>query len=51
MRELQEFKDCHKGADIYIVASGKSMDFYDPSFLDGKITIGINQVYRKFRTT
>lgn len=50
MRELREFKNLHSGKDIYVVASGKSMDYIDPSFFEGKITIGINQVYKKFVT-
>lgn len=33
---------------IYIICSGKSCDFIDESFFKNKITIGINQVYKKF---
>ena len=47
MRELQEFKNIHKDMDIYVLASGKSVDFIDNSFFDNKIIIGINQVYKK----
>jgi|TARA_B110000046_G_C12784282_1_gene310354 hypothetical protein len=47
MRKLKEFKDIHKDEDIYILASGKSVDFIDSSFFNNKIVIGINQVYKK----
>ena len=32
-------KDIHKHRDIYVIASGASMDYVDPSFFEGKITI------------
>lgn len=44
-------KDKHLNEDIYIIASGASMDHIDPSFFEGKTTIGINQVYKKFKCT
>lgn len=47
MRKLEEFKDIHKDEDIYILASGKSVDFIDSSFFNNKTVIGINQVYKK----
>jgi hypothetical protein len=50
MKELIEFKNLHKGEDIYVIASGKSVDFIDNSFFENKITIGINQVYKKIKT-
>ena len=40
------FKDKHKGGDIYVVGSGKSIDFYPAGFLNDKITIGVNQISR-----
>lgn len=49
MRELKEFKDIHKNKDIYILASGKSVDFIDNSFFENKIIIGVNQVYKKVK--
>tara|TARA_B110000037_G_C16960405_1_gene440707 strand:+ start:34 stop:699 length:666 start_codon:yes stop_codon:yes gene_type:complete len=48
---LNKFKNIHNNKDIYIIASGKSLDFIDNSFFNNKITIGINQVYKKFITT
>lgn len=47
---LNKFKNIHNDKDIYIIASGKSLDFIDNSFFDNKITIGINQVYRKIKS-
>ena len=44
---LKEFKNTHSGQDIYILASGKSVDFVNNSFFDNKIVIGINQAYKK----
>ena len=42
-----EFKNIHKDEDIYILASGKSVDFIDNDFFKNKIVIGVNQVYKK----
>lgn len=47
MKDIRDFKDIHKKKDIYVLASGKSVDFIDPSFFDNKIVIGINQAYKK----
>lgn len=46
---MDNFKNIHSGKDIYVIASGKSLDFIDPSFFEGKITIGINQVFKKIK--
>lgn len=51
MKSLVDFKNIHKGKDIYVIGSGKSCDFIDPTFFDNKITIGINEVYTRFKTT
>lgn len=47
-RPLLDYKDIHAGKDIYIIASGSSMDFMPKSFFDGKITIGLNYMFRFF---
>jgi len=47
---LKKFLNIHQGLDIYIVASGKSLDFFDLTFLENKISIGINQIYKKIKT-
>jgi hypothetical protein len=43
-----ELKGAHKGQDIWIIAAGSSMDYVDPSFFEGKITIGVNEVFCKY---
>lgn len=45
---LEDFKNIHQGQDIYVMGSGKSCDFLDPSFFENKICIGINQAYKKY---
>lgn len=32
------------GQDIYVIGSGKSMDFIPPAFFDNKATIGVNRI-------
>ena len=48
-KSITALKNIHKGADIYVIASGASLDHIDPSFFENKITVGVNQVYRKFK--
>lgn len=50
MIELNKFKNIHKDSDIYVIGSGPSVNFIDPAFFDNKITIGINQIYKKIKT-
>lgn len=50
MSSFVKFKDIHKGQDIYILASGKSVDFLPKSFLHNKLVIGINQSYKFYPT-
>lgn len=47
MKLIKELKNKHQGEDIYILASGKSVDFISNDFFDGKIIIGVNQAYKK----
>lgn len=49
-KSLEDFRNIHKDSDIYIIASGKSLDYIDNSFFENKITIGVNQVYNKILT-
>ena len=39
MKQLTDYKNIHTGQDIYVVASGKSCDYIQPSFFDNKITL------------
>jgi hypothetical protein len=47
---FNKIRNIHKNEDIYIIASGPSLDFIDSSFFNNKITIGLNQVYKKIKT-
>lgn len=51
MGSINEFKNKHLGEDIYVIGSGKTLDFLEMDFFDGKITVGINQVFKKVQTT
>ena len=44
MRSITELRDAHQGADIYVIGSGGSLNYLDPGFFDGKITVGVNNV-------
>lgn len=48
MKPISELKDIHKGYDLYVVASGASAGYIEPSFFDNKIAIGVNQVWKRF---
>lgn len=41
-------KGKHVGRTIYVLATGKSAEFVDPSFLENKIAIGVNEAWLKF---
>ena len=47
MKGIIELKNKHQGEDIYVLASGKSVDFFNEDFFDNKIVIGVNQAYKK----
>jgi hypothetical protein len=47
MKLINELKNKHQGEDIYILASGKSVDFINQDFFDNKIIVGVNQAYKK----
>lgn len=49
--KINNYLDLHKNKDIYVIGSGNSCDYIDPSFFNNKITIGINHVYKKFNCT
>lgn len=45
---LTELRNKHNGEDIWVIASGASLTSVKPSFFANKVTIGLNQVYRKY---
>ena len=47
MKGIIELKNKHQGEDIYVLASGKSVDYFNEDFFDNKIVIGVNQSYKK----
>lgn len=49
MRTLESFKDIHKGETVWVLGSGGSLDFLDPSFFDDKLCIGVNFVGKVFK--
>lgn len=48
-RSIVSLKGLHADEDVYVIAAGASCDYINPSFFDGKIVVGINRVFRKFR--
>ncbi len=46
---LRDLRNRHAGEDVYLVASGKSLDYIDDSFFHGRVTVGINNVWRRFK--
>jgi len=51
MGSLNSYENLFEGQNIYVIASGKSLDYLPTSFFEGKITIGANQVFKKFVPT
>ena len=47
---MEQFKNKHLNNDIYVICSGKSLDYIDKSFFENKITIGINRVNKYTKT-
>ena len=45
---ITELKNAHRGEDIWVIASGASMDFVNPDFFTNKTTVGVNKVNRRF---
>jgi len=50
MKNFKGFNNFHKGKDIYIICSGPSLDWVSNDFFENKVTIGINQIYKKIKT-
>jgi hypothetical protein len=39
---LDDVAGTREGGDVYVIASGKTLDYYDPSFFEDKFLIGVN---------
>lgn len=50
-KSISELRDLYRGSDIWVICSGASMDYVEPSFFSNKVTIGVNDVYKKFPCT
>lgn len=51
MKHLQLLHQRHKGEDIYVIGSGASLNYLQPSFFENKIVVGVNLAYRFFPCT
>ncbi|MFA5882556.1 MAG: hypothetical protein WDA60_01765 [Acidimicrobiia bacterium] len=51
MRAVSELYGKHPGSDIYVVGTGASLRVFPPSFLEGRITIGLNMAWRMVPVT
>lgn len=51
VRPLAELRGRHAGEDIWVIAAGPSMTWVEPAFFANKVTVGVNDVWRKYRTT
>lgn len=47
MVDHTEFKGLHAGETVWVVGSGRTLDFVDPSLFTDKVTIGVNMVLRE----
>lgn len=46
-----EFRDRHEGSDVYVIAAGPTLNYLDPRYFDGRITVGVNEVGLRFTPT
>ena len=51
MNHLSILKNVHINKDVWILASGSSMNFISDSFFDNKITIALNRVCKYFQSS
>ena len=46
MKDFFELKNSEKGKDIYVLGSGKTLDYIPKSFFQGKVVVGSGDLYR-----
>lgn len=51
MKSIKELKNKYSGKDVYVLGAGPSMSHLNPTFFNGKITLGMNNIYRLFPVT
>lgn len=39
---ISQYQDMHFGQDIWVLGSGKTLDFYDPAMFEGRVVVGTN---------
>jgi len=49
-RYLEDFRDKHKGEEVWVLGRGPSLDDYPPNFFEDKISIAVMYAYVAFRT-
>lgn len=47
-RPITDLRQRHPGYDIWVIGSGPSAGFIEPSFFDNKIAIGVNETWIRF---
>ncbi|MCB9267669.1 MAG: hypothetical protein H6558_21810 [Lewinellaceae bacterium] len=51
LQPLRQLKDKHKGEDVYLLASGASLDYYPRDFFRERLSVGVNKVAQHFSST
>jgi len=46
--DFSNLKDRHKGETMYVLGASRHMDWINPAFFEGKLTIGCNFVFKRF---
>ena len=49
VENVEVLRNAEAGKDIYVIGSGKSLDYFPDSFWEGKIIITVNYAYLKVR--
>jgi hypothetical protein len=50
-KSITQLKNKHQGEDIYVVASGASLNYFPMDYFDNKITIAVNLMYKYLKNT
>lgn len=50
-RPISDLKHRHEREDVWVLASGPSMNYIDPDFFIHKVSIGVNEMYQFFPLT
>ncbi len=47
---IRALKDIHAGETVYVVGSGASLDYIDPTFFHDKVIVTINEAFERFQS-